>query len=226
MRFLDQRCYAMGALLTRQPSTHLADQRRRDSMASSLGCDGESIDVAAPSIPSTDHGADNVTSRIDCDNENRITFIDRSLQFIQRIGNAGRGIGAFPKLEHFRAIRRSTDAEPNRIAHEGSIIHMRTRTTTVLYLITLLALALGRPVAMAGDIDGIMMAHGKMMMMKMGKPAGPMTSDMTMSNGTKVTTAGLMIMRDGTKLEMKDSEMMMMDGKIMEGGKATGMANQ
>jgi hypothetical protein len=47
-----------------------------------------------------------------------------------------------------------------------------------------------------------------------------------MSNGTKVTAAGLMIMRDGTKLEMKGGEMIMMDGKIMDGGKATGMANQ
>jgi hypothetical protein len=35
-----------------------------------------------------------------------------------------------------------------------------------------------------------------------------------------------MIMRDGTKLEMKGGEMIMMDGKIMDGGKATGMANQ
>ncbi len=65
-----------------------------------------------------------------------------------------------------------------------------------------------------------------MMMMKMGKSAGPMTSDVTMSNGTKVTITGLMIMRDGTRLEMKDGEMMMMDGKIMQGGKATGMAHQ
>ena len=34
------------------------------------------------------------------------------------------------------------------------------------------------------------------------------------------------IMRDGSKDQMKDGEMMMMDGKIMQGGKATGMANQ
>jgi len=103
---------------------------------------------------------------------------------------------------------------------------MRIWTTTILAVAILIASISGRPLALAGDMDGIMMEHGKMMMMKMGKPAGPMTSDMTMSNGTKVTTAGLMIMGDGTKLEMKDGEMMMMDGKIMAGGKATGMANQ
>jgi hypothetical protein len=99
------------------------------------------------------------------------------------------------------------------------------KTTTGLVLAMVLAL-IGSAAASAADLDGIMMDHGKMMMMKMGKPAGPMTSDMTMANGTKVTTTGLMIMRDGTKLEMKDGEMMMMDGKIMEGGKATGMAHQ
>jgi len=103
---------------------------------------------------------------------------------------------------------------------------MRIWTTTILAVAILIASISDRPLALAGDMDGIMMEHGKMMMMKMGKPAGPMTSDMTMSNGTKVTTAGLMIMSDGTKLEMKDGEMMMMDGKIMAGGKATGMANQ
>jgi hypothetical protein len=103
---------------------------------------------------------------------------------------------------------------------------MRTRTTTVLALAALLVSLGGRPIAIAGDMDGIMMEHGRMMMMKMGKPAGPMTSDVTMSNGTKVTITGLMIMRDGTRLEMKDREMMMMDGKIMQGGKATGMAHQ
>ncbi len=79
---------------------------------------------------------------------------------------------------------------------------------------------------MAGDMDGIMMQNGKMMMMKAGKAAGPMTSDMTMSNGTKVTMDGAIIMSDGIKDQMKDGEMMMMDGKIMEGGKATGMAKQ
>jgi hypothetical protein len=102
---------------------------------------------------------------------------------------------------------------------------MRTNLAKVLSAVVLAMLLTGHPAANAADMDGIMMDHGKMMLMKMGKPASPMTSDMTMANGTKVTTAGLVIMRDGTKLEMKDGEMMMMDGKIMAGGKATGMAN-
>jgi len=103
---------------------------------------------------------------------------------------------------------------------------MRTNLAKVLSAAALALLLTGHPCAIAADIDGIMMEHGKMMLMKMGKPAGPMPSDITMSNGTKVTIAGLIIMRDGTKLEMKDGQMMLMDGKIMQGGKAAGMANQ
>ena len=103
---------------------------------------------------------------------------------------------------------------------------MRTWTTTILAVAIVLASFGGHGRASAGDMDGIMMEHGKMMMMKMGKPAGPMTSDMTMSNGTKVTMDGTIIMSDGSKDQMKDGEMMMMDGKIMEGGKASGMAKQ
>ncbi len=49
---------------------------------------------------------------------------------------------------------------------------------------------------------------------------------MTMANGTKVTATGLIIMKDGTQVEMKDGQMMMIDGKSMQGGTATGMAHQ
>ena len=103
---------------------------------------------------------------------------------------------------------------------------MKNIAAILLLFATLSALPNGPSAAIAGDMDGIMMQNGEVMMMKAGKPAGPMTSDMTMANGTKVTTAGLLIMKDGTQAEMKDGQMMMMDGKIMEGGKATGMANQ
>jgi hypothetical protein len=103
---------------------------------------------------------------------------------------------------------------------------MRTSIAIALSVALLFTSLNGPPVAIAVDMDGVIMQNEKMLMMKAGKAAGPMTSDLTMVNGTKVSTAGLMIMRDGKKLEMKDGEMMMMDGKIMQGGKATGMANQ
>ena len=81
------------------------------------------------------------------------------------------------------------------------------------------------PVSAAGT-EGCMMKDGKMMMMMDGKPTGAMDHEMTMSNGTKVMTDGTMMMKDGTKGHMKDGQMMTMDGKMMEGGKASGMMHE
>jgi hypothetical protein len=77
----------------------------------------------------------------------------------------------------------------------------------------------------AADADGVMMQDGKMMMMREGKPAGPMDHEMTMSNGTKVEFDGAIKMKDGTVTEMKDGQMMMMDGHIMEGGRSRMMSD-
>jgi hypothetical protein len=101
---------------------------------------------------------------------------------------------------------------------------MMINRVTAASVAVLIAFLSWHPIAMA-DMDGVMMQNGKMMMMKAGKAAGPMTSDITMSNGTKVMTDGSMTLSDGTRAQMKDGQMMM-DGKIMEGGKATGMAAQ
>ena len=73
-------------------------------------------------------------------------------------------------------------------------------------------------------MDGVMMHRGKMMTMKAGKPVGPMTANLTMSDGSQVMTDGT-VEKDGKTLRLKDGQMIMMDGKIMEGGKAARMAN-
>ena len=75
---------------------------------------------------------------------------------------------------------------------------------------------------MAAEMGGVMMKDGKMMMMD-GKATGPMEHEMTMSDGTKVMTNGMVKMKDGKEMPMKDGQMMMMDGKMMEGGKAMEM---
>src|SRR4029453_7320964 len=72
---------------------------------------------------------------------------------------------------------------------------------------------------MDAEMGGVMMKDGKMMMMMDGKAAGPMEHEMTMSDGTKVMTNGMVKMKDGKEMHMKDGQMMMMDGKMMEGGK-------
>ena len=76
---------------------------------------------------------------------------------------------------------------------------------------------------MAAEMTGVMMKDGKMMTMMDGKPTGPMDHEMTMSDGTKVMTNGMVKMKDGKEMMMKDGQIMMKDGKMMEGGKAMEM---
>lgn len=76
---------------------------------------------------------------------------------------------------------------------------------------------------MAADMAGVMMHDGKMMMMRDGKATGPMDHEMIMSDGTKVRPDGMVKMQDGKELHMKNGQMMLMDGKMMEGGKAMEM---
>jgi len=68
--------------------------------------------------------------------------------------------------------------------------------------------------------EGIMMKDGKMMMMKDGKPTGPMNQETKMSDGHKVMPDGTMKMNDGTEMRMQEGQMMTMDGKMVEGAKA------
>jgi hypothetical protein len=75
----------------------------------------------------------------------------------------------------------------------------------------------GRP--MAASMDGVIMQGGKMMMMKAGKAMDPMTANMTMSNGAIVMPDGTVRLPSGETIHLKDGQMVMMDGTIMDGGK-------
>ncbi len=75
----------------------------------------------------------------------------------------------------------------------------------------------------AAEMDGVMMRNGKMMLMKHGKAAMPMDSDVTMTNGTVVSSDGTITLKGGREFRMHNGEMMMMDGHLMKGSKATGM---
>lgn len=75
----------------------------------------------------------------------------------------------------------------------------------------------------AADSDGVMMHDGKMMMMKRGKPTGPMENAMTMSNGTTVMVDGTVRTKDGSETHIKEGQMMMMDGHLMDGGNSSMM---
>jgi hypothetical protein len=71
--------------------------------------------------------------------------------------------------------------------------------------------------------DGVIMKDGKMMMMKDGKATAPMPTDMPMTNGTTVTTSGVVKMKGGAEKHLNNGEMMLMNGHIMKGGKAMPM---
>ena len=86
----------------------------------------------------------------------------------------------------------------------------------------LFCLLIVTPIA-ADNMDGVMMSDGIMAMMHAGKPAGLMTHQITMSNGTTVFPDGTVQLKDGTRLRLKNGQMIMMDGHLMEGGKAMRM---
>jgi hypothetical protein len=75
----------------------------------------------------------------------------------------------------------------------------------------------------AAEMDGVMMRNGKMMIVKHGKPAMPMDADITVGDGTVVSADGNIKLKGGREFRMKNGQMMMRDGHLMNGGKATGM---
>ena len=96
---------------------------------------------------------------------------------------------------------------------------MLRRALLVFMAAALLAMPCMSARLSAAGMDGVIMQGGKMMMMKAGKAMDPMTANMTMSNGAVVMPDGTVKLRDGQELHLKDGQMMMMDGTIMDGGK-------
>ncbi|TKB64801.1 MAG: hypothetical protein E8D47_11820 [Nitrospira sp.] len=73
--------------------------------------------------------------------------------------------------------------------------------------------------AMAVEKDGVMMKDGKMVRLQDGKDIGRMDREMTMTNGTRVMMNGKMVMKDGKEGKLQEGQSMMLDGKLIEGGK-------
>lgn len=73
--------------------------------------------------------------------------------------------------------------------------------------------------AMAAEKDGVMMKDGKMVRLQEGKDIGRMDRETTMSNGTRVMMNGKMVMKDGKEGKLQEGQIMMLDGKLIEGGK-------
>ncbi|HSL05746.1 MAG TPA: DUF6799 domain-containing protein [Nitrospiraceae bacterium] len=97
------------------------------------------------------------------------------------------------------------------------MVNYRNITLAVVGLCLSLSF-LASPV-MAAEKDGVMMKAGKMVRLQEGKDIGRMDRETTMSNGTRVMMNGKMVMRDGKEMQLQEGQIMMLDGKLIEGAK-------
>ena len=72
---------------------------------------------------------------------------------------------------------------------------------------------------MAEEKDGITMKNGKIQKLQEGKDIGPMDRMTTMANGTKVMMNGKIITRDGQQSQLEEGQIMMLDGRLIDGKK-------
>lgn len=78
-------------------------------------------------------------------------------------------------------------------------------------LLTLGLLCLNTTVmAGPGAAPMLMMMHGKMMMVM------PMTKDMTYKSGTKVSMDGMVTMKNGQSMKLKEGDMISSEGMMMK----------
>ena|SRR5215472_19340215 len=92
----------------------------------------------------------------------------------------------------------------------------------VRLMLVAIAVAITWPRLVAA-MDGIVMKVGRMMMMKDGRATEPMPAEITMPDGTKVTTTGVVKMKDGEEKQLNNGAMMLMNGHILKGGRALPM---
>jgi len=96
---------------------------------------------------------------------------------------------------------------------------MNYRNVTLAVVGLFLSVSFLAAPAMAVEKDGIMMKDGKIWRLQDGKEIGRMDRETTTSNGTRVMMNGKMMMKDGKEMQLQEGQIMMLDGKLMEGGK-------
>ncbi|MFI5224023.1 MAG: DUF6799 domain-containing protein [Nitrospirales bacterium] len=96
---------------------------------------------------------------------------------------------------------------------------MNYRNVTLAVVGLFLSVSFLAAPVMAVEKDGVMMKDGKMWRLQDGKEIGRMDRETTLSNGTKVAMNGKMMMKDGKEVQMQEGQIIMLDGKMIEGGK-------
>ena len=72
---------------------------------------------------------------------------------------------------------------------------------------------------MAAEKDGVVMKDGKLWKLQDGTVTGRMDRETTLTNGTKVAMNGKVTMKDGKESQLQEGQTIMLDGKMIEGGK-------
>ena len=96
---------------------------------------------------------------------------------------------------------------------------MNYRNVTLAVVGLFLSVSFLASTVVAAEKDGVMMKNGKITKMQDGKDIGPMDRATTMANGTKVMMNGKVVTKDGQQSQLQEGHMMMLDGKLVAGGK-------
>ena len=96
---------------------------------------------------------------------------------------------------------------------------MSYRNVTLAVVGLFLSVSFLASTVVAAEKDGVMMKNGKITKMQEGRDIGPMDRAMTMANGTKVMMNGKVVTKDGQQSQLQEGHMMMLDGKLVAGGK-------
>ena len=96
---------------------------------------------------------------------------------------------------------------------------MKYRTVTLAVVALFLSVSFLASAVVAAEKDAVFMKNGKIWRMHDGKEVGPMDSQTTLSNGTKVMMNGKVVTKDGKETQLQEGQVIMLDGKMMEGGK-------
>ena len=96
---------------------------------------------------------------------------------------------------------------------------MNYRNMTLAVVGLALSLSFLAVPAMAEEKDGVVMKDGKMWRVQDGKEIGRMDRETTLSNGAKVSMSGKLTMKDGKEMQLQEGQIVMLDGKVIEGVK-------
>ena len=94
---------------------------------------------------------------------------------------------------------------------------MKYRIVTLAVVGLFLAMPFLASPVMAEEKDGVMMKNGKVQRLQDGKDIGPMDRMTTTSNGTKVMMNGKIVTKDGQQSQLEEGQIMMLDGRLVDG---------